>query len=58
MLPLPLYRTNLGAAYVSDARAWLSTIEDSSVDLVMTSPPFALQRQKSYGNVEEKEYVA
>ncbi len=24
----------------------------------MTSPPFALRRQKSYGNVEETEYVA
>jgi site-specific DNA-methyltransferase (cytosine-N4-specific) len=29
----------------------------SSVDLVVTSPPFALRRQKSYGNVTEAEYV-
>src|SRR5262249_58345027 len=28
-----------------------------SVALVMTSPPFALRRQKAYGNVEATEYV-
>jgi len=27
------------------------------MDLVVTSPPFALQRKKSYGNVEHHEYV-
>jgi site-specific DNA-methyltransferase (cytosine-N4-specific) len=31
---------------------------DSSVDLVMTSPPFALQRSKSYGNEAAAEYCA
>jgi len=54
----PLYRTNLGAAYVSDALELLSTLEDDSVDLIISSPPFALQRKKSYGNVEEQKYVA
>lgn len=53
----PLYRTPLGAAYVSDALELLTTIEDNSVDLVLTSPPFALRRQKTYGNVEESEYL-
>ena len=32
-------------------------MDDCSVDLVMTSPPFALRRQKAYGNVEESEYT-
>lgn len=53
----PLYRTSSGSAYVSDSLELLKTIEDSSVDLVLTSPPFALRRQKTYGNVEESEYV-
>jgi site-specific DNA-methyltransferase (cytosine-N4-specific) len=29
----------------------------NSVDLVVTSPPFALLRQKAYGNVDQAEYV-
>ena len=35
----------------------LDTLADNSVNLVMTSPPFALLRQKSYGNKEQSEYV-
>jgi DNA modification methylase len=54
---LPLYKTDLGQAYVGNALELLSELEDSSVNLVMTSPPFALRRQKAYGNVEENDYV-
>ena len=54
---LPLYTTDLGQAFVGDAIELLAELKDSSVDLVMTSPPFALRRQKAYGNVEESEYV-
>lgn len=53
----PLYRTNLGAAYVGDSNDLLAQLPDSSIDLVVTSPPFALRRQKTYGNVVETEYV-
>ncbi|MCL6589079.1 MAG: site-specific DNA-methyltransferase [Firmicutes bacterium] len=53
----PIYRTKLGAAYVGDSYELLTDIPNSSVDLVITSPPFALRRQKSYGNVPETEYV-
>ncbi|MGH7456254.1 MAG: DNA methyltransferase, partial [bacterium] len=53
----PLYRTELGQAFVSDALELLAQIPDSSIDLVLTSPPFALRRQKTYGNVDESEYV-
>jgi DNA modification methylase len=53
----PLYTTRYGHAIVGDAFALLGELEDGSVDLVMTSPPFALRRQKSYGNVEETDYV-
>jgi DNA modification methylase len=54
---IPLYRTQFGQAFVGDALELLRTMPDSTVDLVLTSPPFALRRKKSYGNVEESEYV-
>jgi|SRR3989338_633716 len=53
----PLYRTARGQAYVGDSLELLAGLPDDSIDLVMTSPPFALRRQKTYGNVEETEYV-
>jgi site-specific DNA-methyltransferase (cytosine-N4-specific) len=53
----PLYCTSKGKAYVGDSLKLLSELQDNSIDLVMTSPPFALRRQKAYGNVEETEYV-
>ncbi len=53
----PAYRTELGAAYSGDSRKLLAELPDDSVNLVMTSPPFALQRQKAYGNKKQHEYV-
>jgi len=53
----PYYHTKLGATYVGDSCSLLEEIEESSIDLVMTSPPFALRRKKNYGNVDEAEYV-
>ena len=53
----PIYRTARGQAYVGNSLELLSELPNDSIDLVMTSPPFALRRQKAYGNVEETEYV-
>ncbi len=53
----PLYYTRKGQAYVGDSLELLAELPEGSIDLVMTSPPFALRRQKTYGNVEETEYV-
>jgi DNA modification methylase len=53
----PLYSTNLGSAFVADSLEMLAQLPDNSVNLVMTSPPFALLRQKDYGNKDEVEYV-
>jgi len=53
----PLYKTHLGEAYLGDALDLLRHLPDESIDLVMTSPPFALQRQKEYGNVDQDGYV-
>lgn len=57
LLPAPLYTTEYGAAYVGDSTELLDQLEPNSIDLVITSPPFALQRKKTYGNVEQEEYV-
>lgn len=56
-LPKPLYRTHFGKAYLGDALDLLQCLPDESINLVLTSPPFALQRQKEYGNMDQDEYV-
>ena len=53
----PVYVTDLGAAYCGDSRDLLGRMPEGSVSLVITSPPFALQRQKAYGNRDQEEYV-
>ncbi|MDQ3330610.1 MAG: site-specific DNA-methyltransferase, partial [Planctomycetota bacterium] len=55
--PIELYETRLGKAVVTAAEDYLPTLPESSVDLVVTSPPFALLRQKAYGNLDQQEYV-
>ena len=52
----PLYKTKLGEAYCADCLEVLQTIPKASIDLVITSPPFALRRKKSYGNVSAEKY--
>ena len=36
----------------------LKTLPDGSVDSVVTSPPYAMQRKHTYGGVSEKDYPA
>lgn len=54
---LPAYTTTKGATYIGDSRELLEALPDNSVNLVMTSPPFALQRQKEYGNLDQHAYI-
>ncbi len=54
---LPHFRSKHGAAYLGDARALLAKIPDESIDLVLTSPPYALHFKKEYGNVDQDRYV-
>lgn len=46
-----------GAAYAGDSRELLQAVESESIDLIVTSPPFALQRKKAYGNKSSEAYV-
>jgi site-specific DNA-methyltransferase (cytosine-N4-specific) len=47
----------MGAAFCGNALELLRKLPDNSVNLVVTSPPFALQRKKEYGNKSQSEYV-
>ena len=51
------YSTNLGKCIQGDSLDILKTLDDGSIDLIITSPPFSLQRHKSYGEVGQNEYV-
>lgn len=51
------YETPLGRAYLGDSFALLPQFACASVDLILTSPPFALKRKKEYGNEDEDKYV-
>ncbi|MDD2773671.1 MAG: site-specific DNA-methyltransferase [Elusimicrobiales bacterium] len=55
--PKLFYRTSFGSAYLGDSLKYVTQIEDESVDLILTSPPFALKRKKEYGNADEDKYV-
>jgi site-specific DNA-methyltransferase (cytosine-N4-specific) len=56
-LPRPYYKTELGAAYLGNSLDLLPLTETESINLIVTSPPFALKRKKEYGNVDANEYV-
>jgi len=53
----PAYYTSFGDAYIGDSLKLLQEIPDNSVSLVITSPPFALLREKEYGNKSQDEYL-
>ena len=51
------HQTKLGRIIHGDSLLSLGKMPNESVDLVMTSPPFGLVRQKDYGNVPASEYL-
>ncbi len=53
----PAYLTDKGAAFCGNSLELLRKLPDKSVNLVITSPPFALQRKKEYGNKKQSEYI-
>lgn len=55
--PRLFYRTPMGGAYLGDSIQFMKQIPNESVDLILTSPPFALKRKKEYGNEDEDKYV-
>ncbi|MBS4008229.1 MAG: site-specific DNA-methyltransferase [Clostridium sp.] len=57
MINEPIYHSNLGKCFCGDSIELIPALEDDSIDLAITSPPFALQRQKEYGNKPQDEYI-
>jgi site-specific DNA-methyltransferase (adenine-specific)/site-specific DNA-methyltransferase (cytosine-N4-specific) len=43
--------------FLGDARTELSKLADNSVDLIVTSPPYADQRKDTYGGIAPDKYV-
>lgn len=52
-----IHQTELGSLYCADSLEFMGGMQDHSVDLVVTSPPYALHFKKEYGNADQKEYV-
>lgn len=52
-----VYRTDLGTQLTGDSRVLLDSLPNACVDLIVTSPPFALLRKKAYGNEDQSAYV-
>lgn len=53
----PYYTTPFGDAYLGDSLEHLHALPDDSINLALTSPPYALHFQKEYGNVAKSDYV-
>lgn len=54
----PFYHSRLGAAFHDDSLHGMRKMPAECVDLVITSPPFALTRKKEYGNEPIERYMA
>lgn len=52
------YTTRFGRQIIGDSLEVLDSLDDNSIDLVITSPPFALLREKEYGNESQINYIA
>ncbi|MEO1373594.1 MAG: site-specific DNA-methyltransferase [Cyanobacteria bacterium J06635_10] len=51
------YSQNFGKAYLGNSLELIKNIHDNSINLILTSPPFALTRQKEYGNESADKYI-
>lgn len=53
----PYYTQQYGSAYLGDSLELIKHLKNSSINLILTSPPFALTRKKEYGNETAEKYV-
>jgi site-specific DNA-methyltransferase (cytosine-N4-specific) len=54
---IPYYTQNYGSIYLGDSLQLIKFLPESSVNLILTSPPFALIRKKKYGNESAEKYI-
>ena len=57
ILKAPYFSSRLGAAYFGDSLEMLQALPSSCINLVVTSPPYALHFKKAYGNEHKDRYV-
>lgn len=55
--PKVFHSTDLGRVMHGDSLDVMAGIKEGSVNLIVTSPPFALTRKKDYGNEQEEAYL-
>ena len=53
----PFYSTKSGNAFIGDSLALMRKLPSESINLILTSPPYALHFKKEYGNKSQAEYV-
>ncbi|MDW7761682.1 MAG: site-specific DNA-methyltransferase [Acidobacteriota bacterium] len=53
----PIYKTKFGAMYCTNSLGFMQQMPDDSIDLVITSPPYALHFKKEYGNANQEDYI-
>lgn len=53
----PYYTQSKGAVYLGNSLELIKFIDDNSINLILTSPPFALTRKKEYGNESADKYI-
>ncbi|ARV61571.1 site-specific DNA-methyltransferase [Nostocales cyanobacterium HT-58-2] len=53
----PYYSQKNGKAYLGNSLELIQCLEDTSINLILTSPPFALTRKKEYGNESAEKYI-
>ncbi len=51
---MKLIRTDM---FLGDCKEVLETLDENSVDLIVTSPPYADSRKKTYGGINPEKYV-
>lgn len=53
----PLYETRFGPAFLADSLSFMAAIPKDEINLVITSPPYALHFKKEYGNADQRKYL-
>ena len=53
----PIYKTEFGALFCADGLEFMRQLPGDSIDLVVTSPPYALHFKKEYGNASQQDYI-
>lgn len=54
----PAYDRNNAQLYLGDCVDVMAALPAESVDAIVTSPPYAMQRKATYGGIPEKDYPA